>query len=221
MIPRAKVAAPRGECALLWRQGTGHFASASQTGQLLQGSPAAPFRDHCLHLSARTSQGVGCACVLEWTLSLQGSGCPCLCSPGTDRTRKGRHLDTVGFMALGGQAPVRGKILSRGPVKYSLGAVMRHMSPVKMPLGPYVTPHLLSLAAQGWSQPACQDLSLTTLCLKTPGPRNSRAGSAQFRDPHRGPHSLSAEVTQVTGQPGSSPWPQYPLSAGHTVKATP
>lgn len=61
-------------------------------------------------------------------------------------------------MALGGQAPLGRRILSRGPVKYSLGAIMKHRSPVKVPLGLYVTPCLLGLAAQGWSQPACQDL---------------------------------------------------------------
>lgn len=195
----AEMAAPSRECAFLWQQDPGRFASASQAGQLLQGSPAAACRDHCPHLSARTSQRVGCVCVLGWTLSLQGPGCPCLCSPGTEWTKKGRHLNTVGLMALGGQAPVRGRILSRGPAKYSLGAVMRHRS-IKMPLGLYVTPHLLGLATQGWSQPACQDLSLTTSCPKTPGPRNSWAGSAQFRDPNSGPYSLSAEATQqVTG----------------------
>lgn len=75
------------------------------------------------------------------------------------------------------------------------------MTPVKSRLGSYVLPCLLSLAAQGRSQPACPDLSLTSPHPKVPGPRNSWVGSAQLRRaPHSKPHSLGAEVTwQVTG----------------------
>lgn len=80
---------------------------------------------------------------------------------------------------------------------------MRRRSPIKARLR--VPPQLLSLAAQGWSQSACEDSSPSSPGPKAAGPRTSWAASAQPKAPHPGlPSSVQRSLGRSLGLPTSS-----------------